>query len=93
MAAWSSGTGNGAVAHSNGSFSSSSAAVRHSPSIAIATWPVWNGFLALNSSPKPVRYFSSFSKPPSLPTRLFCQSISAPTLGSVATVDLPSPSK
>ena len=34
---------------------------RHSPSIAIATCPVMNGFLALNSSPNVVRYFSSLA--------------------------------
>ena len=32
---------------------------RHSPSIIIATWPVMNALLLLNSSPNDVRYFSS----------------------------------
>ncbi len=45
---------------------------RHSPSMAIATCPVMNGLLSLNSSPNVVRYLSSRSQPPSLPTSAFC---------------------
>ncbi len=93
MSAWSSGTGNGAVAHSKSGLSSASEAVRHSPSSAIATWPVSNGLAALNSSPKVARNRSSRSYPPSLPTRAFCHRNIAATFGSVAMSDLPSAPK
>ncbi len=59
----------------------------------IATWPVCSGFLAPNSSPKVLRYFSSFAKPPSDFTRSCCQVNIAAKPGSLATWDLPAASK
>src|SRR4029079_16014670 len=62
---------------------------RHSPSIIIATWPVMNALLLLNSSPADVRNLSSREYPPSLSTRFFCRSIADFSAGSFPTFDLP----
>ena len=58
--------------------------------MAIATCPVMNGLLLLNSSPKVVRYLSSRLNPPSFPTSAFCQRYVAASGGSLATFDFPS---
>ncbi len=66
---------------------------RHSPSTAIATCPVWNGFLAPNSSPKVLRYFSSLPNPPSAPIRPFWKVNILVNAAFLAVCDLPWASK
>src|SRR4051812_23163344 len=64
-------------------------ALRHSPSTAIATWPLLNGLSADHSSPKLLRNFSILSYPYQS-VRSFCQVSSVFHAGSAPTAEVPS---